>query len=84
MASGANMLTEYLVRQAAILTGGTFTFITDDSGIGGSHYDPDLPNVVIERLNDLLVRLVEGYYTGTFAKPVYWKDAIRNELNGNG
>lgn len=84
MASGANMLTEYLVRQAAILTGGTFTFITDDSGIGGSHYDPDLPNVVVERLNDMLVRLVEGYYTGTFAKPVYWKDAIRNELNGNG
>ena len=81
MASGADMLTEYLIRQAAILTGGTFTFITDDSGIGGSHYDPDLPNVVIERLNDLLVRLVDGYYTGTFAPPVYWKDAIRNELN---
>lgn len=81
MASGADLLTEYLTRQAAILTGGTFVFITDDSGIGNSHYDPQLPNVVIERLNDLMVRLVNGYYTGTFADPVYWRDAVKAEQN---
>ena len=81
MASGADLLTEYLTRQAAILTGGTFVFITDDSGIGGSHYDPNLPNAVIERLNDLMVRLVDGYYTGTFADPVYWRDAVKAERN---
>lgn len=75
LASGADTFTEYLVRQAAVLTGGTFSFITDDSGIGDAHHDPDLPNTVIERLNDLLVRLIDGYYTGTFADPVYWRDA---------
>lgn len=74
LASGANMFTEYITRQAAILTGGTFSFITDDSGIGGEHHDPNLPNTVIERLNDLLVRLIDGYYTGTFAEPVFWRD----------
>lgn len=78
LASGADTLTEYLSRSAAILTGGTFVFITDDSGVGNPHLDPQLPNVVIERLNDLLVRLINGYYTGTFASPVYWKDAAYN------
>lgn len=73
LASGADAFTEYLTRQAAVLTDGTFSFITDDSGIGGEHHDPELPNTVIERLNDLLVRLIDGYYTGTFAEPVAWK-----------
>ena len=74
LASGADTLTEYLTRSAAILTGGTFVFITDHSGIGGAHHDPDLPDVVIERLNRLLIRLINGYHTGTFAKPVAWTD----------
>lgn len=70
LASGADIVTEYIERQAAILTGGTFAFITDHSGVGGTHYDPEIPNVVIEKLNALLIRLVKGYYTGTFEKPV--------------
>lgn len=70
LASGADLTTEYITRQAAVMTGGTFTFITDHSGIGNSHLDPEIPNVVIENLNDLMVRLVKGYYTGTFESPV--------------
>lgn len=72
LASGADGLTEYLTRSAAVLTGGTFVFITDDSGIGGSHYDPDLPNAVVERLNMLMVRLILGYHTGAFSAPIPW------------
>ena len=70
LASGANDLCEYLARQSAIYTGGTFVWITNDSGIGGDHYDPDVKNAVVERLNDLLVRLINGYKTGIFADPV--------------
>ena len=66
--------TEYIMREAAIYTGGTFIFVTDDSGIGGSHHDPELPNATVELLNSLMVRLVNGYHTGTFADAVYWKD----------
>jgi hypothetical protein len=62
------------MRQAAIYTGGTFIFITDDSGIGNPHYDPNLPNVTIELLNSLIVRLVKGYHTGEFDDPIFWKD----------
>lgn len=72
--SGAMGDTEYTMREAAIYTGGTFIFVTDDSGIGGSHHDPNLPNVTVELLNSLMVRLVNGYHTGSFADPVYWKE----------
>lgn len=72
LASGADLFTEYVTRQTALITGGTFCFITDDSGIGNSHLDPELPNVVIEKLNDMMVRLVKGYYTGTFEAPVWY------------
>lgn len=71
--SGASTDTEYTMREAAIYTGGTFIFVTDDSGIGGSHHDPGLPNATIELLNSLMVRLVKGYHTGEFEDAVYWK-----------
>lgn len=72
--SGSSTDTEYIMREAAIYTGGTFIFVTDDSGIGGSHHDPELPNATIELLNSLMVRLVNGYHTGTFADAIYWKE----------
>ena len=71
--SGAAGETEYTMREAAVYTGGTFIFVTDDSGIGNSHHDPDLPNATVELLNSLMVRLVKGYHTGEFEEPVYWK-----------
>ena len=75
--SGTDKLTEYLMRQASIYTGGTFVFITDDSGIGNPHYDPQLPNATVEALNSLMVRLVNGYYTGEFKTPVNWRDEVK-------
>ena len=71
--SGAAEVTEYTMREAAIYTGGTFIFVTDDSGIGGSHHDPDIPNATVELLNSMMVRLVKGYHTGEFEAPIYWK-----------
>ncbi len=73
LCSGADTLTEYVTRTGALLTGGTSIFVTDDSGIGGSHLDPDLPDAVVEKLNDLLVRLIVGYHTGDFGTPVPYK-----------
>ena len=72
LCSGADLLCEYLGRQEAIHTQGHFCYVTDDSGIGGSHYDPDIPNAVVEKLNDMIVRLIDGYYSGVFADPVFW------------
>ena len=77
LCSGADNLTEYVMRQAAIYTGGTFVFVTDDSGIGGAHHDPNLPNVVVEKLNSLMVRLINGYHSGEFADPIDWRQDVQ-------
>ena len=75
LCSGSDTLTEYLTRQAAVHTGGTFIFVTDDSGIGNSHHDPDLPNVTVEALNMILVRIISGYHSGIFDPAVSYKQA---------
>jgi len=72
LCSGADTFCEYVTRTGAILTGGTSVFITDDSGFGGTHLDPDLPDAVVEKLNDLMVRLIVGYHSGDFGTPVAW------------
>ena len=74
LCSGADILCEYVTRTSALLTGGTSVFVTDDSGIGGEHLDPDLPDATVEKLNDLMVRLIVGYHTGDFGTPVPWND----------
>ena len=71
-ASGLDTLGQYIMRSAALLTGGTYTFLTDDSGIGDSHILPDVGEFTVEYLSDLTVRLIKGYYTGTFEEPVHW------------
>ena len=79
--SGADYLTEYVMRQAAIYTGGTFVFVTDDSGIGNPHYDPQLPNVTVEALNSLMVRLINGYHSGEFAEPIDWRQEVQEDAD---
>ena len=57
-ASGIDKATEYLMRSFAILTNGTYVFITDDSGVGNAHLEPTIGAFEVEKLNDLMVRLV--------------------------
>lgn len=58
-ASGTDESTEFMLRLFAIATGGTFTFLTDDSGIGGEHLKPTVGQYQVEHLNDLLKRLIQ-------------------------
>lgn len=60
-ASGTNKETEFLMRFFAILTSGTYVFITDESGEGQTHLPPTVGSYSDEKLNDLLVRLVTKY-----------------------
>ena len=59
--SGVDKTTEYLLRTMAFMTGGTYTFLTDDSGVGGSHIQPTVGAYNVEQLNDMMVRIVNGY-----------------------
>ena len=59
--SGVDKETEFLLRMLAITSGGEYVFLTDDSGIGGSHIEPTIGAHEVEKLNDLMVRLVQKY-----------------------
>lgn len=60
-ASGINRQTEYLMKFMSIMTNGTYVFLTDDSGIGNPHLDPIVKNYEVEKLNDLVIRLIKNY-----------------------
>ena len=59
VASNAERDTELFGRAIAILTGGTYVFLTDDSGIGDSHLEPIVGSYEVELLQDLIVRIID-------------------------
>ena len=75
--SGVNKETEYLFRSEALLTGGTYTFLTDDSGIGNSHLEPTVGAFTVEFLNSMLVRLICEFHTGEDIPPVDWRQETK-------
>jgi hypothetical protein len=60
-ASGINKATEYLLRTMAIGTNGTYTFLTNHSGIGNAHLEPSTDEYKVETFNDLMVRILKSY-----------------------
>ena len=60
-ASGVDQNTEYLMKALAVATGGTYTFLTDDSGVGGEHLKATTEKHDVELLNALLIRLIKQY-----------------------
>lgn len=60
-ASGIDKSTEYLMRTLALGTNGTYTFLTDHSGIGNSHIKPSTDTYEVETLNAILVRIMKSY-----------------------
>ena len=59
--SGVDTETEFLLRSWAVMTGGTYTFLTNHSGIGNDHLEPTIGEYQVEKLNDLLVRIISEY-----------------------
>ncbi len=61
VASNSDRDTELFGRAIAIKTGGTYVFLTDDSGVGSSHLEPIIGKYDVEKLNDLIVRVINEY-----------------------
>ncbi len=59
--SGIDDFTEWLLRSMAMITGGTYTFLTDTSGGGNPHKEPAAEQYKEEKLNDMLVRIALEY-----------------------
>jgi Mg-chelatase subunit ChlD len=66
-ASGVDKPTEFLFRAMAVMTGGKYVFLTDDSGVGESHEEPDISGYTVEKLNDLMVREIRSYVSSRVA-----------------
>ena len=62
--SGIDEQTEYAMRAAAQVTEGRYLFLTDDSGVGGSHKEPSIPCYVVTRLNHAMERVVQSELDG--------------------
>ena len=60
-ASGIDKATEYLLRSVALGTNGTYTFLTNHSGVGLHHIEPTTDRYDVESLNGLLTRILKSY-----------------------
>ncbi|PIW18680.1 hypothetical protein COW36_05130 [bacterium (Candidatus Blackallbacteria) CG17_big_fil_post_rev_8_21_14_2_50_48_46] len=61
--SGADEETEFLMRMLALLSNGEYLFLTSESGIGNlqGHLAPTTGAYTVEKLNALLLKIVEKY-----------------------
>ena len=83
-ASGADTLTQYLMRSAATVTNGTYLFLTDDSGVGNAHDAPTVGEYTTEYLNACLVRVINELYTGIETAPLPIRPASSPETETTG
>ena len=60
-ASGIDKACEYLLRSFAMSTNGTYVFITNDSGVGNEHIEATVGEYQVEKLKDLIARLIIAY-----------------------
>lgn len=68
-ASGVADKAEFMMRHAGVLTQGRYLFLTDDSGVGGSHQEPSVSCYVVTRLNQLIARVIDSELAGRRVEP---------------
>lgn len=56
--SGMDASAEFLMRSIALATNGTYTSLTDDSKVGGSHRAPVAASLNVQKLNALLADIL--------------------------
>lgn len=59
--SGTDKSTEFLLRSMALATNGTYTFLTNHSGVGNLHMEPTTDKYEVELLGTLLQRIIKQY-----------------------
>ncbi|NNE86448.1 MAG: VWA domain-containing protein [Silicimonas sp.] len=63
-ASGVALEAEYLMRQAAVATGGRYIFLTGDSGVGQGHAEPTVSCYRMTSLSGLVRRVLMSELSG--------------------
>jgi hypothetical protein len=78
--SGYDPPCELVMRSGAMLTGGQFLFLTDDSGVGEAHGEPHIPFYHVERQASLMVRMIASELLGRRLEPAA-EDIVRTVGN---
>ncbi|GAA0402422.1 hypothetical protein GCM10009133_08950 [Cocleimonas flava] len=68
-ASGVKDEAEYLMRHIALISNGRYQFLTDDSGVGNKHQEPNVACYVVTRLDQLVVRTISSELSGRRVEP---------------
>ena len=63
-ASGVDASAEHLMRTAAVLTQGRYLWLTDDSGVGNAHAEPNVPCYDVQTVDQLVARVIESELAG--------------------
>ncbi len=83
-ASGVGTELEFYMRTAAFLTLSEYLFLTNDSGVGNPHAEPHIPCYHVQRLDQLMIRMIQSELAGQRSEPNP-ADIIRtvgNPVNG--
>ena len=68
-ASGVGPKAEYVMRAMAAVTQSRYIFLTDDSGVGNPHAEPDVDCYIVTRLDTMVKRVLSSLITGTRVEP---------------
>lgn len=68
-ASGVDDKAEYVMRTMAAMTQGRYIFLTDDSGVGNAHAEPQVSCYLVTHLDGLIARVIAGFVAGRRIEP---------------
>lgn len=68
-ASGVDDTAQYVMRTMSAMTQGRYVFLTDDSGVGNPHAEPQVSCYLVTRLDGLVARIVASFVTGRRVEP---------------
>ena len=80
--SGTDKSTELLMRNIALLTNGTYVYLTDFSGIGESHSKPSTDKIDHAKLNSILKSVIRNF-TRTFVCPANANEALSDSVEAD-
>ena len=63
-ASGVDATAEHILRTAAVLTQGRYLWLTDDSGVGNAHGEPNVACYEVQTVDQLVARVIESELAG--------------------
>ena len=68
-ASGVGPKAEYIMRAMAAVTQSRYIFLTDDSGVGNPHAEPDVDCYIVTRLDTMVKRVLSSLISGNRVEP---------------